>query len=90
MSKVDNVNSPAHYLNRKFETIDEMVIVFGPEEVISYCKCNAWKYRARANHKGKCEEDLAKSDWYLNKAKELQEGKLWQDNESYLDKMFKK
>ena len=79
MSKeVDNVNSPSHYRQHKFEAIDEMVIVMGVDAVIAYCKCNAWKYRNRAPYKGKFEEDNAKADWYLNKAKELQEGKIWQ------------
>ena len=79
MNKPDNVNHPEHYKQHKFETIDEMVIVFGIDAVITYCKINVWKYRARAQYKGKPEEDNAKADWYLNKAKELQEGKVWQD-----------
>ena len=78
-NKPDNVNQPEHYKQHKFQTIDEMVIVFGADAVITYCKINAWKYRARAQYKGKPEEDNAKADWYLNKAKELKEGKLWQE-----------
>lgn len=78
-NKPDNVNQPEHYKQHKFECIDEMVIVFGVDAVINFCKCNAWKYRNRANHKGNPEEDNKKADWYLNKAKELQEGNIWQD-----------
>lgn len=78
-NQIDNVNQPNHYKQHKFECIDEMVIMFGVEATINFCKCNAWKYRARAPYKGNAEEDNKKADWYLNKAKELQEGKLWQD-----------
>ena len=44
--------------------------VFGEEAVKNFCICNAWKYRYRAADKNG-EEDLKKSDWYLNKYKEL-------------------
>ena len=52
-----------------------MVIVFGIDAVIDFCKCNAWKYRYRAGSKDAIEQDLAKSDWYINKAEELQKRK---------------
>ena len=78
-NEADNVNHPQHYKQHQFESIDEMVIVFGVDSVIEFCKCNAWKYRGRAPFKGTFEEDNAKADWYLNKAKELQEGKIWQE-----------
>ena len=69
----DPVNRPKHY-NREgaMESIDEMVLVFGPEAVMHFCLCNAWKYRYRANAKNG-EEDLKKSDWYMRKYKELKE-----------------
>ena len=70
--KPDMVNRPPHYTNRMHECIEEMRCVFGVDAVIAFCKCNAWKYRYRANSKGKHEEDMAKSDWYINKAMELQ------------------
>lgn len=68
-----NVDHPSHY-NRvgALECIDEMVIVFGYEATINFCKLNAWKYRYRANAKNGS-EDIAKSDWYIKKAKELKE-----------------
>lgn len=69
----DMVNSPSHYRQHKFESIDEMIIVFGEEAVYYFCICNAWKYRNRAPYKGKQEEDNKKADWYLTKAKELKE-----------------
>ena len=74
----DIVNSPSHYLQNKFESIDEMVILFGVQAVISFCKCNAWKYRNRAPHKNHFQIDNQKADWYLSKAKELEEGNIWQ------------
>lgn len=51
----DMVN-PEHYKQQVFETIDEMVIVFG----------------ARAMFKGNFELDMQKANWYLQKARELQ------------------
>lgn len=71
MNNTEKVNHPSHY-NREdaMEAIDEMVLVFGKEAVKNFCLCNVWKYRYRAADKnGK--EDLKKSDWYLNKYKEL-------------------
>ena len=67
----DPVKRPKHY-NREggMESIDEMVLVFGTEAVKNFCLCNVWKYRYRAADKNG-EEDLKKSDWYMNKYKEL-------------------
>ena len=68
----DAVDHPKHY-NREgaMETIDEMVLLFGKQETMIFCKLNAWKYRARATMKGG-EEDMQKSDWYIKKYEELQ------------------
>lgn len=67
----DNVNHPKHYEREgAMECIDEMILIFGVEEVKSFCKLNAWKYRYRAADKNG-EEDIKKSDWYLRKYKEL-------------------
>lgn len=67
----DPVNHPSHYCrDGAFESIDEMVAVFGVEAVKSFCLCNVWKYRYRAADKGG-EEDLKKSDWYMRKYIEL-------------------
>lgn len=67
----DNVNHPSHY-NRDgaMECIREMVVVFGYEATINFCKLNAWKYRYRSSEKNGA-EDMAKSDWYVKKAEEL-------------------
>lgn len=70
---VDNnkVDHPMHY-NRSdaMECIDEMMLVFGKEATMKFCLLNAWKYRYRAADKNGV-EDLKKSDWYLQKYKEL-------------------
>lgn len=66
------VNHPDHY-NREgaIECIDEMVMIWGRFEVSRWCAMTAYKYRYRAGLKGSAEEDIKKSDWYMNKAKEL-------------------
>ena len=67
----DLINKPKHY-NREgaMECIDEMQLIFGTEAVKHFCLCNAWKYRYRATEKNG-DEDLAKSDFYIKKYKEL-------------------
>lgn len=67
----DVINHPNHY-NREgaMESIDEMVLVFGKEVVKHFCLCNIWKYRYRAADKNGV-EDIKKSDWYMQKYKEL-------------------
>ena len=46
--KHDAVNHPSHYCREgSMECIDEMILLFGKEEVKSFCKLNAWKYRKR-------------------------------------------
>lgn len=69
-TKPDMVNHPPHYTNSGMECIDEMILIFGKEAVRNFCLCNAWKYRKRAIYKNG-EEDMKKSDWYINKYKEL-------------------
>lgn len=71
----DMVNHPQHY-NRDgaIECIDEMITVFGKDIVACFCLCNVWKYRYRASDKGH-EEDLSKSDYYMDKYKELITGR---------------
>ena len=73
--EIDMVNHPQHY-NRDgaMECIDEMIAVFGKDIVACFCLCNVWKYRYRASDKGH-EEDLSKSDYYMDKYKELITGR---------------
>ena len=70
---VDMVNKPPHYTHG-MECIDEMILIFGVEKVKAFCLCNAWKYRKRALYKNG-EQDMEKSDWYINKIKELESKK---------------
>lgn len=76
MNKINGVDHPSHY-NREgaIECIDEMELIFGKEETAIWCKLNTWKYRYRAGEKPGEEalKDLQKSDWYMNKYKELKE-----------------
>ena len=66
----DTVNHPSHYTNGGMECIDEMILVFGKEDVANFCVCNAWKYRRSALSKNG-DQDIQKSNWYMNKYKEL-------------------
>lgn len=68
--EVEMVNHPAHYNDGKIECIDAMISAFGNNEVMSFCKVNAFKYIWRANKKGG-EQDIKKAAWYLNKYIEL-------------------
>lgn len=68
-----NVDHPTHY-EGKFECIDEMMSLFGIEAVKSFCRCNVYKYRFRANRKNG-DEDIQKAHWYMTKLKELEEMK---------------
>jgi len=67
------VNHPQHYNNYDIEVIEMMEKIFGRQATKSFCLLNAFKYRMRAGTKPNipAEQDLAKEQWYLNKAKEL-------------------
>lgn len=67
----DVVREPQHYRHGTFEVIDEMIIVFGVEATMQFCRMNAWKYRARAPYKGKMEQDMDKANRYLEMAYEM-------------------
>lgn len=73
MVEKETVNHPSHY-NREdaIECIEEMELIFGTEAVMTFCLLNTWKYRYRAADKNGT-NDLEKSDWYMNKYKELKE-----------------
>ena len=70
-NKTDNIEHPSHY-NRKgaMECFDEFVLLYGVEAAKHACLFNIHKYRYRAADKNGA-EDLAKSDWYIKKYKEL-------------------
>lgn len=69
--KEDVVNHPSHYTSGAHECIDVMEAMFGTEAVISFCKCNIFKYRFRADKKNG-EEDIKKAEWYESKLMELE------------------
>lgn len=50
-TKADPVKEPNHYKTHDMECIDEMLLLFGRTAVKSFCLCNAWKYRYRADAK---------------------------------------
>lgn len=61
-SEPDNVNHPAHYQGAH-ECIEVMQAMFGVEAVKAFCRCNAFKYRFRADRKNGT-EDIRKAEWY--------------------------
>lgn len=67
----DNVNHPAHYQG-KHECIEEMLALFGAEDVKAFCRCNVFKYRFRAAEKNGA-EDIAKAEWYMEYLMKLEE-----------------
>lgn len=71
--KTDMVNHPAHYQGKN-ECIDVMEVMFGRGAVIDFCRCNAFKYRFRADKKNG-EEDIKKAEWYETKLIELMNSK---------------
>lgn len=67
----DKIQHPSHY-NREnaMECFDEFLLIYGIEAAKYACLFNIHKYRYRAADKNG-EEDLKKSDWYVNKYREL-------------------
>lgn len=59
----NNVQHPSHYQG-KYECIEEMIELFGIDAVISFCKCNVYKYRFRATNKNG-QEDIEKAENYM-------------------------
>lgn len=66
----EKVDHPEHYQGKN-ECIDVMIVMFGVEAVKSFCRCNAYKYRFRADRKNG-EEDIRKAEWYESKLIELE------------------
>ena len=66
--KPDNVNHPNHYANScSVECFDTMLVAFGSELMYYHCIITAYKYLWRWKNKNG-EEDLNKSQWYLDEA----------------------
>ena len=66
----EKVDHPEYYQGKN-ECIDVMIAMFGVEAVKSFCRCNAYKYRFRADRKNG-EEDIRKAEWYESKLIELE------------------
>lgn len=68
----DMVNSPTHYTQHKWETIEVLEEYFGNDPLL----WQVGKYLLRCNYKGNTVQDLEKAAWYLqrkiNKLKENQ------------------
>ena len=62
-SRLDVVNSPAHYNQGGIECIEAIEAMLNPEEFIGYCRGNSMKYRWRFRAKNGV-EDLRKAEWY--------------------------
>lgn len=73
MEEKEKVNHPSHYNQYPIEVIDMMLRIWGDEATINFCLMNAFKYRMRLGHKDNVEQDLAKEQWYLNKANEIKQ-----------------
>jgi hypothetical protein len=75
-SEPDPVNPP-HYKDDGLECIEAMLIVFSVDEVIAFCKVNAFKYLWRKGKKegNSIDQEMAKAKWYLLKARALERGK---------------
>lgn len=68
----DAVNHPKHYASScSLECIDVMRTVFGDEYTAAGCLFNTFKYLWRYKYKGHPEEDLAKANWYFDRAEDL-------------------
>lgn len=68
----DNVNHPNHYTQGSIETIDYIKDKLTDEEFRGFIKGNILKYISRERLKNS-DEDLRKSNWYLNKLVEALE-----------------
>lgn len=65
-TRTDAVNSPQHY--QFFPDLEAIVVIarsMTQEQFYGYCLGNRLKYRLRAGNKDKLEQDIAKSDKYL-------------------------
>lgn len=60
-----NPINPDHYKAGKLQTIEQMIIAFGPNKVARFCEVNSYKYHARAGLKGDAVLDHKKADWYM-------------------------
>lgn len=73
ISKIEQVNHPAHYQKNGKECIEVMEEQFGPKAVYWFCVLNAFKYKWRAGYKAgnDYDQDQAKAKWYTDYAKKI-------------------
>ena len=71
------VNHPSHYNHYSIETIEMMRRIWGDEKTALWCEMTAFKYRMRMGLKegNPIEQDLAKENFYLERANYLLIGK---------------
>ena len=74
LEQSDNVNHPQHYKQGTIECIEAMRQQFTKEEVVAFCKLNAFKYLWRSNHKGTPQQDIDKANWYLSQISSTYKG----------------
>lgn len=75
---LDKIN-PSYYNEGNVSCIEAMASAFGTEAVAAFCKCNAFKYLWRSDHKNGT-EDLKKALWYLNKLLDIYGSQNKQEN----------
>jgi hypothetical protein len=68
----EKVNHPKHYNLYTIEVIEMMIRIWGLENTKIFCEMNAFKYRMRLGLKDNIEQDIAKEQWYLKKADEIE------------------
>lgn len=70
LSDHEAVNSPAHYKQGKFETIDviEDIVQHYDDPVVAGLIWQVLKYISRSPHKGNQQQDLQKAEFYLRRA----------------------
>lgn len=63
--------TPDHYKGEK-EVWERMIDIWGVDAFITFCEMNAFKYHMRMGKKPDqpVHRDLAKAQWYLDKAQE--------------------
>lgn len=80
------VIEPDYYNKSSISCIDAMESAYGIDDVIAFCRCNAFKYQWRAGHKDNesTEKDLAKAQWYQDKMLELLKRKTTQNKSTVI------
>lgn len=66
MEMSDSINHPPHYNTGKIEAIEAIKAALG-DGFTYYLQGNVLKYLWRFRYKGKCKEDLAKAEWYVDR-----------------------